>query len=206
MLAAYAFFGIDDPQPDFVSSRIPNPRESNVYGYSLMNKFVVFPVWKPRTWNSFCLMFNDTSYQILLNSEDIASQNEKATFWRNIFEITFMSIERKKFFFGALTDLNVWDRTLSEKEVKDFASCKGPEGNHLAWSGREGSVQYENLTEEDVEMAEICQPARESFIVGTSRNYLGLADTQRFCAAALGGKIAVADSRDMFEAESSQLH
>ena len=201
MLAAYAFFGKEDSQNDFVSSRITNPRNSNVYGYSLVNKFFVFPAWKARVWQSFCLMFNNTHYEIFLNGEAIVSQNEKATFWGKISDIKFFSHKHndKNGFFGALTDLNVWNRSLSNQEVKDFSSCQGLKGNHVPWSL--GSVQYHNMLEEDLDMAEICQPVRGSLIIGSSRTYLSLAETQGFCAAALGGRIAVADSRDQFEAK-----
>ena len=148
-------------------------------------------------------MFNDTQYQIFLNSENIVSQKEKFTFWSNISEkITFLSHSHhnKSVFLGALTGLNVWDRTLTNKEVQDFASCGGEEGNYMPWSLR--TVESHNMMEEDVEMEELCAPSTSSLIIGNSRKSLDLQETQRFCAGTLGGRMAVADSRELFEAGS----
>lgn len=103
-------------------------------------------------------------------------------------------------FFGALTDLNVWDRSLSKKEVKDFASCQGQAGNYMPWSDR--TVQYENMMEEDVDLEEICAPPTESIIIGSSKKSLDLQETQQFCGDVLGGSIAVAENRELFEAGS----
>ena len=148
-------------------------------------------------------MFNNTQYQIFLNSEVIISKNEKFTFWSNISEqITFLSHSHhdKSVFLGALTDLNVWDRTLANKEVQDFASCGGEEGNYLPWSIT--TVESHNMMEEDVELEEICAPTTGSLIIGNSRKSLDLEGSQRFCAGTLGGRMAVADSRELFEAGS----
>ena len=137
---------------------------------------------------------------MFLNSEDIVSQNEKFTFWSNISEkITFLSHSHhnKSVFSGALTDLNVWDKTLTNKEVQDFASCRGEEGNYLPW--RVTTVESHNMMEEDVDMEELCAPSTGSHIIGNSRKSLDLQETQRYCAGALGGRMAVADSRDLFE-------
>ena len=120
---------------------------------------------------------------------------------QNITEIMLMAEKGtfEKALFGAITDVNVWNRSLSDDEVEDFLSCSGLEGNYQAWSTDKFPYQRA-LVEEGADMGEICPLSTKTLILGNSRIKRDLQETTQFCSEALNGRMAVGEARGEVEA------
>lgn len=145
-----------------------------------------FPIWKPRIWNGFCLRLNNTDNSLFVNNEFIASKKEQAIFWHNISEIVMMSSKGsyQNSLFGAMTDVNIWNRTLSDVEVKQFQRCGNVDGSHVGWSP-EILLHQRGLSLQHLGTDQACPPSTlSSVILGNSRNIFGFDQTIQFCSEA----------------------
>ena len=92
----------------------------------------------------------------------------------------FQSLDEWKYsVFGAMTDVNIWNRSLSQSEVEQWSRCElGVGGNLLDWN----TAQWEavGLQEEELDKEEVCRErgqnhmlmifqAKETFPIMTSR-------------------------------------
>ena len=98
--------------------------------------------------------------------------------------------------FGAMTDVNIWNRSLSEAEVEKWSRCElGAGGNLLDWS----TAQWEavGLQEEEVKKEEICfKNSKKAFIVVQDKKTFN--NTINLCKA-LEGEMAVATDKQIME-------
>ena len=98
-------------------------RSRYVFGYSSFDKFEVFKIWKPQVWNHFCFRQDNNQYNISLNNDIIINGFTEPIF-KNISKLIFYERPPNKPFFGALTDVQVWRRVITNQEIQDYNHCK----------------------------------------------------------------------------------
>ena len=95
-------------------------------------------------------------------------------------------------FFGQMTDLNIWSRAFTEKEVAYWTNCMMDiEGDLLNWMAVNWT-KY-NISSDVVSRKEVCIGNRRMHIVSSSSKK-DMDETIKFCEEAFGGQIAVADN------------
>ena len=121
-------------------------QNGNVLGYSDAEKDArnVFTAWKigPNIWNHACLISSKKGEfsKIIINGETVhRGGNYEAGHvdWNN--DLVFMGNADKegytKSLFGEMTDVNIWNRSLTDTEVMEWTQCKMKKGgNLLDWS------------------------------------------------------------------------
>ena len=96
---------------------------------------------------------------------------------------------------GAVTDVNIFSRILSEEEVGDWARCTGEPGDILDWRTAELNITKLE-TEQGNETVGCYQEEPPTFVsFKPPRNY---DDTLQFCQN-IGALIAVASSSSVFD-------
>ena len=146
---------------------IPNKVRKSKHVFSFINingEFVLINAdLKPGSWNRFCLLvnrenkhfslyFND---KIAYEADTFPRELDQGNLWvlglekegeceisRQVCkydEILILSSSDTTSTFGALTDLQIWDRTLTTEELRDWSESSLP-GNVLSWD----SVQFNN--------------------------------------------------------------
>ena len=91
--------------------------------------------------------------------------------------------------FGAITDVNIWNRLLTETELNQWSRCQLPVGgNILDWTTARWNIM-EGVIEEEVDKEKICGK-KESFLIikKIRRNFDA---TDKYCRI-LGGEMLVA--------------
>ena len=97
---------------------------------------------------------------------------------------------------GAITDLNVWSRALTDQEIGDWQHCKkDPEGITLSWDNLQFTVRGLNVSE--IDRNETCREEGTKKFIASDRT-IGFDKTERLCRA-LGGEIAVARDPESLE-------
>ena len=86
-------------------------------------------LWKPQEWNDFCFLLENAQYDLILNNEKVLSGHLKESSrseFQNISRLVLMSrgLTGYQSFYGAITDLQIWKRLLSNKEITDFNDFK----------------------------------------------------------------------------------
>ena len=163
--------------------------------------------WKPRKWNSLCvalsiskklnkiwfngkLIRNDRSYHgIIQHSDNNIRIMGKYYPKEDLYKYSM---------FGAMTDINIWNRSLTESEVELWTKCKlGSGGNLLDWS----TAQWKKvrLEEMDIDEQEVCKGKTETKNLYIFQNKKTLEEGRKFCES-MGGEVEIArDSRLMQE-------
>ena len=121
--------------------------------------------WKPESWNSICVVLCNSS-KLWLNGEIIA--NDTSDIFRRAIKtkknLSFMGNSREGLYhgegygfslFGAMTDINIWNRNLTESEVEQWSRCElGAGGNLLDWTTAQWKAV--DLQELDLDELEVC--------------------------------------------------
>ena len=139
-------------------------KEGETFG--IINKGITFfKSWDIQRWNSLCLAVISGALNVFMNGEiqrltspisDIKiSQDNIKIFGFNL--IRGNEEDDWKPFRGSLTDLQLWSRALSDREIEDWAGCSlGESGGDLldwadlAWSGSD-------IVEEEGDTETLCQ-------------------------------------------------
>ena len=114
----------------------------------LYEQYKAYPIsLKPNTWNSFCLKVNSTSAVINLNGKAFITNTDyrgsSAYPYPYNYRLMNDPIEASPMY-GAMTDINVWDKILSDAESELWKNCTiktiKTEGNVFSWQ----SVRFRN--------------------------------------------------------------
>ena len=105
-------------------------RSRYVFAYSSFDGFQLFKIWKPQVWNHFCFLQNDNQYNISLNN-DIILTGFTEPILKNIINLIVFERPPNKPFFGAITDLQVWRKVITNKEIQDYYHCKSKSGGNV---------------------------------------------------------------------------
>ena len=161
--------------------------------------------WMPGTWNSICLRLcaSCNQSQVWFNGETILSnQHYSGHHKTDNSNIQVMGryfpangqVEAGYWFsvFGAMTDVNIWNRGLSQSEVEQWSRCElGAGGNLLDWTTAQWKAV--GLLDNEVDLIEICnkKKTRKNNHYMAFQNKMDFHSTEEFCHA-LGGEMAVA--------------
>ena len=142
---------------------------------------------KPDTWNSFCLKVNSTSVVIILNGEAfiIHKDGKGSSAYSGYDYYRFMNIHISPNIstptYGAMTDLNVWDRILSDADSELWMNCTNQrEGNVFSWQNSSQHVQLTGLKRTTNSLENICSPGKNSHLI-VGNETLNFEETLKYC-------------------------
>ena len=155
--------------------------------------------WTPGVWNSACfgLSISRKLNQVWFNGKMIKSNNIISSLESFVSQGKPLSLmgdpeygNYSYSFFGAMTDVNIWNRSLSLSEVEQWSRCELESGgNLLDWN----TAQWEavGLQEEETEKDEVCgrNKAKRRLLVFKERRSFNR--TVQHCKA-MAGEMAVA--------------
>ncbi|XP_037783103.1 uncharacterized protein LOC119579386 [Penaeus monodon] len=110
------------------------------------------------TWHHICVTYNDGLMISYLDGEEQDRQtgNLSDVITGNVLKVG--SWDKENSFSGQLTQVNIWSRALSPREVVAIADCENvPEGDIVSWSGPWGKHGDVQETEESI--VELCEDA-----------------------------------------------
>ena len=170
------------------------------------DKIAFYPSWLPDSWNSVCISASarQGSFRVLLNAElqfetgDYTADNGYSYGPANISLLNEIGLYGGHPSHGAVSDVNIWSRTLTGPEVTAWATCEDSRaGDSLAWDTAE-LVITGDLQLGDVEAAEVCLTKPDVKVYRAFNLSLTFSETEKFCRN-LGGAVAVADSQQSLE-------
>ena len=188
---------------EYQRNLVPGWGHGKTFGYLHITPGYYFQSWQPGQWNSFCFTASSCLKQcrVFVNGEEMVEvkdcESEHTKSGKNIKLLN--SFELKNPGHGSLTELTVWSRVLSEREVTDWATCGTVSGQTVVdWDTAE--LEVKGLQVEEVDRAEICSDLKkrageaELLVFDESRTFDGILS---FCAS-LGGQMAVSRDNSSF--------
>ena len=155
--------------------------------FGLMGSWFPFKIWSPYVWNTICATKEGTRAKLVLNRETMIEYDDPTAY--DLQDTVFLNHLNNPFH-GALSDLNVWSRALTEAELAGWARCElGQPGDLLDW--RMAELNMTGLNTASVDREEICGEQQEqSQHIRSFNTRLSFYDSVRFCQRF--GKIATA--------------
>ena len=100
-----------------------------VTGYSYIDQaFVTWPAWIPQTWNSVCMTTRNNITRIYSNGQLVVSVNKDLSGYSRKNNISLLTtkngVDCCRSVFGSITDVNIWSRSLSQREVYGWSTFK----------------------------------------------------------------------------------
>ena len=148
-------------------------------------------------WTSFCIVVSSKGrfYRTFINGEKVyeelnylGSHREDTT---NL--LLFNQRSGREQSAGAVTDLNVWSRALTQEEIWGWRGCELEDGggNIITWSNISHRLRLAGYKVTQVPRAQVCHQEKQSYEgyvpFETLKRY---EDTKKFCQN-LGGRMAV---------------
>ena len=175
--------------------------------------------WRPKTWNSACfiLWISKKLNLAWFNREPIKRHKNisKNKFRNKAIETVTGSDENLAFMgfptmngqyshsmFGAMTDINIWNRSLSKTEVEQWSRCELEAGGNLVdWN----TAQWEavGLKRIHLEKQEVCGKLKATKHLRAFHTKKTFDETLKHCRAA-GGEMAVARDRNTMKLMTQQ--
>ena len=154
----------------------------------------------PGHWNSACLTLRHSQglYGLRLNiNGEVVWEVREAEFNTTTSNIVLMNIkepEREDDFVdycplhGAVTDLNLWDRGLTDQQISDWMTCEAEAGGNLvSWETAE--LKIRDLKLGHVERTETClSRTNKTYLAFNEKKQFG--EILKFCQN-IGGEMAV---------------
>ena len=148
--------------------------------FALWESYTAFEIWRPQVWNTLCWTEETNQSKIMVNGKIILEHSgyEKSDY-EVLIDFQYMNFEDRKPLNGAITDLNIWNRTLSSEELNSWRLCNSLEGNILNWT----TVQLDitGLTKEKINKTELCQDSSDDQLYKAFNQRLGFFDSAIFC-------------------------
>ena len=170
---------------------------NDIRGVTRVDRPILFKVWDIRMWNHACILLDASSGTVktVINGRTVANTNFSFDHSLLAGNLTMMAYPKGEgfshSFFGRLTDVNIWSRSLTEEEVAAWTLCHDSGGGDLVdW--RTATWGARGLKEVQVEREEVCRERTDSGLK-VSDNKRNFDDSLHF-ASLLGGEIAVASS------------
>ena len=174
--------------------------------YNTERRFIMFPLWKPNVWNTFCVIADATNkiYKTIINEETVFESHQYDGYHKksmgNIKLLNGFSHTEDLFFFpfkGEVTDVNIWNKTIGVTELGKWSKCENREpGNIIDWMMADLDFNETKIEVKEVEEEEVCF---EGHITSTKafRNQLDFQQSIMFCDN-LGGEVAIAKDMNHF--------
>ena len=133
-------------------------------------------MWKPDLWNKLCIIGDSLAkkYRVYLNDKLIFHSNRYNGGHKkeagNIFLLNGFSFSQNKFLYpfkGEITDLNIWNKTLSVEDMDKWRNCNFGTGNLVNWN--EARFKLNNIQVTEVDMDQICQIKDPQMIIPFSK-------------------------------------
>ena len=162
--------------------------------------------WRPGVWNSACFVMSKPQklFKIIFNGQTIEPKNKlpyrgyNGEGGLNIMGMPLADGKYKMSMFGAMTDVNIWNRSLSQSEVEQWSRCELTEGgNILDW--RTAQWRAVGLQEREINRDQVCSSDssfRKHLMVFKKK--INFDETMKHCSN-LGGGMAVAKDSETFE-------
>ena len=131
--------------------------------------YIRWPAWTPQTWNSVCLTTRNSITKIYSNVQLVATVNKDLSGYdrkKNILLLatTDRSDETKltSSVFGSITDVNIWNISLSQKEIEGWSSFQLdlPKNKLLDWF--QAKLQLKGTKVEDYDLENIKKEAMQA--------------------------------------------
>ena len=159
--------------------------------FGLLGHHLTFPIWVPYVWNTLCQVKDQKrSYSlywlnrktILESSEDTELDDLQGTVFMNQISHPFI---------GAMTDVQVWNRSLTVTELDLWAVCNLTEtGDVIDW--RTADLNVTGLTRITVSQTEVCDSREDDVQMAAFNTRLNFIDSVKFCKRF--GQIATAST------------
>ena len=158
--------------------------------------FDFFPVWQPGHWNSVCISVSKkrTSITFNVNGKKVGGTNRldhRDLIDRhpgNVFLMNSKNMNTPSD--GAISDVNIWGRVLSEQEMKDWEHCRDdPGGAVISWQTAE--INTENLLVSHLDREEMCLKNRTGKTYSRFNKKRNFHQTEKFCANVGGRQFTV---------------
>ena len=176
-----------------------------VTGYTNQATFLRWPAWTPQTWNSVCLTTNNSVTNIYSNGQLVATVNKDLSGYDRKKNILLLATRRgtttdqsdenqlTNSVFGSITDVNIWNKSLSQKEVKGWSSFKLdlPKYKLLDWF--QAKLQLEGTQVEDHDLETIKKEAMHlasSFSIYTLKSEFSFQKGKYNCEG-IGGSVSI---------------
>ena len=170
-------------------------------GYSwLPDGLHFYPVWGmgSMVWNTVCVVINNTATHIttIINSMAVYESNEiKIDLKREEHSLSLLGKLKDDGVyhypvFGAVADVHIWGRALSESEVGDWEDCKMIGGGDIAdWE----EIQVDRVGLELITTGknEVCFIGKKTNIFIVSELKMNFHESLEFCSKMFGSEIAV---------------
>ena len=173
------------------------------------DKLKLFPTsLKPDTWNSFCKKVNSTSVVIKLNGETFITHKENknnscsAYYYDNY---RFMNDPDGKAtpMYGAMTDLNVWDRIHSDEESENWMNCISQvEGNVVSWQKSSQHIELTGLKKINDSLKNICFPNKSPRLM-VGNEALNFVETLNFCNNKIGSMVVISSKETALKVKNT---
>ena len=171
-------------------------KTKKVFGYANFggdDLYSFFPVWSPGLWNSFCISVSKPRgfEKITINGEQVTGTPRYMGYFQD--EDTNIVLMNSRVsdepHHGAVTDVNVWSRILSDQEIEDWALCRADiEGKRLNWEKLELVINKVNISELPRNETCLSYPKKLHYIgFNIKKNF---DETEKFCQN-IGGRLAV---------------
>ena len=171
--------------------------------------YFLFPLWPLNAWQGLCLLFDKTKQKIKImgrglklfetyeyvnisvkNDSNIILMNGCLEEWKE----EWGEIEKTCPMHGAISDVNIWDRLLSDKEVTDWTNCNQMHnGNVVAWDTV--SLKTSSLNQIDFDEEKLCPEALKRELVSFKTPVFSYKKVKKFCKK-VGAEVAVAYNDD----------
>ena len=147
-----------------------------------------YPSWQPGVWSSVCVAVSKTSrfMAVNINGDNVATNRYYGVYHQHDVNIFLMDPQQPSD--GAVTDVNVWRRILTEEEIRQWHHCRTePEGKVINWDTAELNIN--NLDTSEVDREQTCLKTA----IGTDYISYGFhkyfLNSDRFCVN-IGGRFA----------------
>ena len=122
------------------------------YGY------IFYPAWKPNKWTNFCISVDAQKDHIqIYNGNNIIFESKEKIINsledEDIFLLNYKDGPKRSPMFGAITDVNVWNRILIQEDIQNWIDCEDSVGgNFVNWKTATVDVKLLEAVEIDREL------------------------------------------------------
>ena len=154
-----------------------------------------FPPWLPEVWQSFCYSVQNSTVILTINGHTKYKTLDYSGLHKWIPSFMFMNnLEKNSPFFGSMTDINIWNRTLTDDESSGWMNCKTKidDGNIFNWENSSRNLTLSGVKIESTIIDNICESNTDKDNLIVTNDRLSFFETYSFCQRF--GSMAVVNS------------